>query len=80
MYASNPYDTEMQVPLIGIAQRVVLVADSSKFSQIALMRVTGLESVDALVTDDGIDGEARTMCESAGIEIHTVTMPLSKLG
>jgi DeoR/GlpR family transcriptional regulator of sugar metabolism len=80
LYASNPYDTEMKVPLIQISQRVVLVADSSKFSVVALMRVTGLGSVHTLITDDGIDPEMRATCERAGIEVHTVAVPTSDLG
>jgi len=75
VYAGNPYDVEMKRALLDIAQNVVLVADSSKFATIALIRVIGLEALGSIVVDDNIDEASRVMCEKAGLRILEVPVP-----
>ncbi|MCQ6555819.1 DeoR/GlpR family DNA-binding transcription regulator [Streptomyces sp. C10-9-1] len=54
------------------ARRVVVVADSSKMGRRAFARICGLERVDVVVTDAGIDGGSATRFEEAGIRLVTV--------
>jgi DeoR/GlpR family transcriptional regulator of sugar metabolism len=75
VYAGNPYDVEMKRALVDIAQRVVLVADSSKFATIALIRVIGLNALHSIVVDDGIDAASREMCVKAGVRVVEVRVP-----
>jgi DeoR/GlpR family transcriptional regulator of sugar metabolism len=51
---TNSNEVPMKRAMLRAADRVLLVADSSKFGQSALVRVTGLEDVDLIVTDDGL--------------------------
>jgi len=57
VYCSTPFDAETKRSLIEIADRVVLLVDSSKFSRTAPVFVCGLDAVDVIVTDAGIDSE-----------------------
>ena len=52
--------------LRDMSRTVIVVADSSKFGRVESALVFGLESVDVLVTDDGIDPAAIEAIERAG--------------
>jgi DeoR family fructose operon transcriptional repressor len=51
------------------AQRVVVLADSSKLGREHLVRFAALEDVDCLVTDADADPDAVAELESAGLEV-----------
>jgi DeoR family transcriptional regulator, fructose operon transcriptional repressor len=51
------------------AQRVVVLADSSKLGREHLVRFAGLEDVDVLVTDAGADHASVAELEAAGLEV-----------
>jgi DeoR/GlpR family transcriptional regulator of sugar metabolism len=51
---TNSSEASMKRAMIRSADRVLVVADSSKFGQSALVRITGLDEVEAVVTDDGL--------------------------
>jgi DeoR family fructose operon transcriptional repressor len=58
-YCGTPLDAEAKRAFIGIAGRVVLLADSSKLHQTAPVPICGYDRVDALVTDDEITDAER---------------------
>ncbi len=47
--------------LIERADRVVVVADSSKIGRIAFARICSLDQVDELITDEGTDDRSKTV-------------------
>lgn len=55
--------------LIDRAEKVILLVDSDKFRISSGAIVCGLEEVDILVTDAGIDAAAKTMLAAAGVEV-----------
>jgi DeoR family fructose operon transcriptional repressor len=55
--------------MVGAARRVICLTDASKVGTEAAIRFAALEEVDVLVTDSGIDDEARTAFEAAGPEV-----------
>ncbi len=63
-------DTERQ--MIRAADRVTLVADSSKFGQRALSMLCPLSDVDEIVTDRGMSPEWLKVMEDAGIRTEVV--------
>ena len=67
---TNSNEVSMKRAMMRAAERVLVVADSSKFGQSALVRVAGLEDVDLIVTDDGL-AEASTADYS--VEIRRVS-------
>ncbi len=58
--------------MIRAADRVTLVADSSKFGQRALSHLCGLDAVHEIVTDEGVTAEWRQVMEAAGIRMEIV--------
>jgi DeoR/GlpR family transcriptional regulator of sugar metabolism len=65
-------DTERQ--MIEAADRVMLVADSSKFGQRALAHLCSLEVVDELVTDDAVGGDWRRILKEQSVALHAVPL------
>ena len=60
--------------MIRAAERVTLVADSSKFGQRALSHLCALDVVDEIVTDDGITDEWVQRMEQSGIRLDVVSI------
>ena len=60
----NLVEAETNRALISSARRVMVVADSTKWGVVGLSSVGGLDDVDILVTDEGIDPEARQILVS----------------
>ncbi len=55
--------------LVASAQKVVVLADSTKIGQERTIRFAALSEVDVLVTDDGITREQLGEFEDAGLEV-----------
>jgi DeoR/GlpR family transcriptional regulator of sugar metabolism len=65
--------TMVEVPIkramMAAAARSVLVADSAKFGMQGVVRVCGVEALDAFVTDDEIPAECREALDRTDIEV-----------
>ena len=72
LFNSNALLVETERQMIRAADRVTLVADSSKFGQRALSHLCPLSDVDEIVTDDGMSEEWRLVIESAGLKTEVV--------
>lgn len=59
----NLAEAETNRAFLGHARKVVVVADHTKWRTVGLASFGALSSADVLVTDDGIDEEARTVLE-----------------
>ena len=70
---STPDETEAasKRAMVRSAQRVVVLADSSKLGREHLVRFASVDDVDVLVTDDEADPDVVTEIESHGIEVLT---------
>lgn len=64
-------EVQVKRAMIAAAAQVILVADSSKWGQVKLVRIAPLSDVDALVSDDGLPAEAISQLEAEGIEVIT---------
>jgi DeoR family ulaG and ulaABCDEF operon transcriptional repressor len=62
------------------AQRIVVLADSSKFLETRSLVVFPLNEVDVFVTDDGITDESRAMLEADGVEVIVADEAPAPLG
>lgn len=60
---------ETEQAMLRAASRVIVVADSSKFGRKSLTLVSGLDSIDTLVSDDGLDPRWRLAVSSAGVDL-----------
>ncbi|MEO1658073.1 MAG: DeoR/GlpR family DNA-binding transcription regulator [Pseudomonadota bacterium] len=64
---TDPLLVKNEQELIAQADRVILLADSSKFDARASLAVCGLDAVHTVVTDDGLSPQHRRMLEDQGI-------------
>ncbi len=73
---ADPMVVQSELALIGQAEELVVLADSSKFSGRSSLILCGLDRIHAVVTDAGIRDEDRQMLETAGVRLivaETVT-------
>jgi DeoR family transcriptional regulator of aga operon len=61
--------------MVRRAQRVVVVADSSKIGRVTTAWVADLSDVDDLVTDDAADPHELDRIRQHGVRVHTVSVP-----
>lgn len=69
---SNELQARVKQKMIGIADRVVLLADSSKFGVQAFTHVATLDKVDAIVTDRRLERDVLERLEGRGISVTAV--------
>ncbi len=69
LFCGNDHEALVKRKLLEVADRVVLVADSSKFRSAAMVRVCPLDDIDCMVTDDGIQDEDASMLAAHGVEL-----------
>jgi DeoR/GlpR family transcriptional regulator of sugar metabolism len=65
----DPLMVQGERKLIGQAERLVVLVDSSKFRQRSSLIVCGLDRVHTIITDDGIGEEDAAMVEAAGVTL-----------
>lgn len=63
---ANFQEAAIKTLLTRIGNKTIVVCDHSKFGKTALTKVCGLEDVDIIITDDGIDGEYAEKLREAG--------------
>jgi len=69
MFNQNLLMVQTQRRMMEQAQKVVLLADSSKFGQQALARLGGLDEIDTVVSDAGLAEPERKLIEAAGCQL-----------
>lgn len=66
---SDPLVIQGERRLMGQADELVVLADSSKFASRSSLVFCSLEQIDVLITDDGIDDRTAAMLEAAEIKL-----------
>lgn len=66
---ADPLIVQAEQKLIGQADELVLLVDSTKFEARSSLILCPLERVDILITDDGISDRAAAMIEEAEIRL-----------
>jgi DeoR/GlpR family transcriptional regulator of sugar metabolism len=69
---SNELQAKIKQIMIGAADRVILLADATKFGVRAFTHVSGLERVDEIITDRAIDEAALSSLQALGINVIVV--------
>ncbi len=69
LYTPTLEKAHLKRTMITSAAKSVVVADHTKFGHRAFAKVCSLDSVDALITDDGISEELKTKVEDLKIEV-----------
>jgi DeoR family transcriptional regulator, aga operon transcriptional repressor len=69
LFCGNDHEALVKRKLLEVADRVVLLADSTKFRSAAMVRVCPLEDIDAMVTDDDIRETEAAMIVEHGVDL-----------
>jgi DeoR/GlpR family transcriptional regulator of sugar metabolism len=64
-------EADVKEAMILAANRIFLVADSSKWQQVALARIAPMDRIEALITDENLNAAARAALETAGVRVIT---------
>jgi len=64
-------ETEVKRAMIKAAKEVILVADSSKYGDVAFAQIAPLSAIHKIVTDDGLPAEAIEAIEAQGVKVIT---------
>jgi DeoR/GlpR family transcriptional regulator of sugar metabolism len=52
---TNTLEIPLKRAMLGVARTTFVLADSSKFGKHALVRVAGIDEIDRIISDDGLD-------------------------
>ena len=69
---ADPMVVQSELALIGQAEQLVVLADSSKFANRSSLILCGLDRIARVITDTNIRDEDRTMLDKAGVEVTLV--------
>lgn len=72
VFCANAFDAVTKRAYIEAAEQVILVADSSKFSAAAMVRVCALSDIDRIIVDGNVGKEDLRMLEDHGVQISLV--------
>lgn len=76
LYCETPHEALMKKAMIESAEKVILLADSTKFTSNTLMKVCGLERIDTLITDELItDASFYELVNTYNIEVIKTAIP-----
>jgi len=70
LFCHDATEADTKRSMLATAARRLLVADTTKLTARAPIRIAGWESVDTLVTDDGLSPDARASLAAWGVEVH----------
>ena len=66
---SNSMEAQLNKSMIGVVQRVIVLADHTKFGKRGFSRICGLHDIDEIITDKGISPATVDQCQKLGIKI-----------
>jgi DeoR/GlpR family transcriptional regulator of sugar metabolism len=72
IFCGNGFDAITKRALIDVSERVVLIADSSKFQNQAMVRVCGWDAIDTIIVDSRIGDAQRRLLAQHGVKITIV--------
>ena len=64
---TNAMEASLNKAMIKAAQKIIVLADSSKFGRKGFGRICGLEDVDQIITDKGLDQKTKTRLIELGM-------------
>ncbi len=68
--AMTPYEAKIKSAMIANAEKRVLIADSSKFSEVRPCFISSFDKFNTVITDKGISDEWIAFFDNRNIEIH----------
>jgi DeoR family transcriptional regulator, ulaG and ulaABCDEF operon transcriptional repressor len=75
---ADPLLIQAEQKLIDQAEELIVLVDSSKFSQRSSLILCGLKRIHTVITDDGIGDTEIKMLEDAGVALKIASLPTSR--
>jgi DeoR/GlpR family transcriptional regulator of sugar metabolism len=75
VFCASDHEALVKRKLVEVAERVVLLADSTKLTTSAMIRVCSLRDIDCVIMDEGISAQGRQML--ADNDVDLITTPLA---
>lgn len=69
---TNMMEAHLNRQMISVAQKTIVVADSTKFGRRGFGRICGLDEIDEIITDNAIPAHVVKLMESSGVKITIV--------
>ena len=69
---TNSMEASLNKQMIKAAQKIIILADSSKFGKKGFGRICGLEDIDQIITDKGIDESTKIKLHKLNIDVTVV--------
>lgn len=69
---TNSMEASLNKEMIKAAQKIVILADSSKFGKKGFGRICGLQDIDQIITDKGIDESTKNRLLKLGVDVTVV--------
>lgn len=66
---SNIEEAELNKAMMGVALKTIVLCDSSKFGRKGFGKISNLDKIDIVVTDEGISTSMQGLLEEQGIEV-----------
>lgn len=66
---SNALEAHLNQAMIEVAEKVIVLADSTKMNIRGFGKICNLNKIDVLITDEGIDPETKMKLEEIGIDV-----------
>ncbi|MEO6001471.1 MAG: DeoR/GlpR family DNA-binding transcription regulator [Chitinophagaceae bacterium] len=66
---TNLIESSLNQKMIRLAQKVVIMADSSKFGRRGLGKICGLDQIHYIITDNGVPAKTVKILEEEGIKV-----------
>lgn len=66
---TNLEEAQLNQKMIASAQKIIVLADSSKFGKKGFARICDLEKIHEIITDKGISSETKLRLEEKGIKV-----------
>lgn len=66
---TNIMEASLNKQMIKAAQKIIVLADSSKFGRKGFGRICGIEDIDQIITDSGIDKKTKDRLFELGINV-----------
>lgn len=75
---ADPLLVQAEQKLIGQADQLIVLVDSSKFAKRSSIVLCPLEQIHTVITDDGVPDKAASILEAAGVSLHVVSQEDTK--
>ncbi|MES2417692.1 MAG: DeoR/GlpR family DNA-binding transcription regulator [Bacteroidota bacterium] len=69
---TNALEAHLNRQMIAASQKIIVLADSTKFGKRGFGRICGLDKVDHIITDEGISEPTKKALGSLGIKVSVV--------